>query len=46
MSKSRIYAVAIALIMVFGLGTIDCTVAGEKVKIKASVQVLIPSGSK
>jgi len=36
MSGFRIYAVTIALIMVFGIGTVDFTVAGEKVKLKAS----------
>ena len=36
MSGYRISAVTIALIMVFGLGTIDFTAAGETVKLKAS----------
>ena len=36
MSRSRIYAVIIVLIMVFGLGTIDFSVAGETVKLKAT----------
>ena len=36
MSRSRIFSMTIALIIVFGIGTIDCTVAGETVKIKSS----------
>jgi hypothetical protein len=36
MSKSRIYAAVIALIMIFGFSTMDFVVAGETVKTKAS----------
>ena len=32
MLKSKIYAVIISLIMIFGIITIDCAIAGEKYK--------------
>ena len=36
MFRFRIFSMTIALIIVFGIGTIDCTMAGETVKIKSS----------
>ena len=38
MSLSRIFSMMMALILVVGIGTIDCTVAGETVKLKAKIQ--------
>ena len=35
MSCSKIFAVTAVVMFVFGIATIDCAVAGEKVKIKA-----------
>jgi len=36
MFRSRFYTLTIALIMIFGTGAIDCAMAGETVKLKAS----------